>query len=124
MTATPPPTPPTLVILCTDLIFSTKITGTAKALGRPFQVARTPEKLDAALSAAAPRPLLVIDLNIAGPDPIAAIHAARAHANAPRIVAFLSHVQADLAAAARAAGADQVLARSAFTATLPEILAG
>jgi DNA-binding NarL/FixJ family response regulator len=111
-----------LIILCTDLIFSTKITGTAKALARPFLVARTLDKLDGALTAAAPRPLLVVDLNITGADPIAAIHAARAHANAPQIVAFLSHVQADLAAAARAAGADKVLARSAFTATLPEIL--
>ena len=38
------------------------------------------------------------------------------------VVAFLSHVQTDLAAAARAAGCDVLLARSAFTRDLPHLL--
>ena len=37
-------------------------------------------------------------------------------------VGFVSHVQTDLIDAARRAGVDQVLARSAFTQLLPEIL--
>jgi hypothetical protein len=37
-------------------------------------------------------------------------------------VAFLSHVQTDLAAQARAAGCGEVLPRSQFTANLAEIL--
>ena len=39
-------------------------------------------------------------------------------------VGFLSHVQKDLAVAAREAGCDRVVARSAFTRDLPKILAG
>jgi CheY-like chemotaxis protein len=39
-------------------------------------------------------------------------------------VGFVSHVQADLIDAARAAGVDDVLARSVFTARLAEILKG
>lgn len=117
------PPAPTLLILCTDLFFSTKITATAKAVGRPFAVARSLEKLSALLSFAAPHPLLVIDLNIGGVDPIAAITLAKEHPGAPRILTFLSHVQADLAAAAKQAGAHQILARSAFSAQLEQLLA-
>ena len=40
----------------------------------------------------------------------------------PRIVAFGPHVRADLFEAARDAGADEVLARSAFVSRLPQIL--
>jgi hypothetical protein len=40
------------------------------------------------------------------------------------VVGFLSHVQKDLAVAARESGCDRVMARSAFTRDLPEILAG
>jgi hypothetical protein len=41
-----------------------------------------------------------------------------------KTVGFLSHVQKDLAVAAREAGCDRVVARSAFTKDLPQILAG
>jgi hypothetical protein len=39
-------------------------------------------------------------------------------------VGFLSHVQGDLAVAARKSGCDRVMARSAFVENLPQILAG
>ena len=39
-----------------------------------------------------------------------------------RLVGFLSHVQGDLAAAAREAGCDVVMARSAFSQHLPQLL--
>jgi CheY-like chemotaxis protein len=42
---------------------------------------------------------------------------------APRAVAFLSHVHAQRAEAARAAGCERVLARSAFVKELPRLLA-
>ncbi len=40
-----------------------------------------------------------------------------------KTVGFLSHVQKDLAVAAKEAGCDRVMARSAFTKDLPKILA-
>ena len=39
-------------------------------------------------------------------------------------VGYVSHVHVDMINAARAAGVDDVLARSAFTTRLPELLAG
>jgi hypothetical protein len=39
-----------------------------------------------------------------------------------RIVAFLSHVQVELAAQARAAGCSEIMPRSAFTQNLAAIL--
>jgi DNA-binding response OmpR family regulator len=123
---TPAPAPPIprprVVILCTDLIFSTKIAGTGKAIGVACVVARDNEKLRALLDTASPDPLVIVDLNVSGVDPMAAIALARAHPLAPRIVAYVSHVQVDLAMAAREAGADQILARSAFVERLPVML--
>ena len=112
-----------LTILVTDLIFSTKIISTAKSLNIPFAVVRTLETLTAKLTGS-PGGTLIVDLNITAVDPLAAIRAAKALPNPPRIIGFLSHVQVDLAAAAEEAGADLVLARSAFSAKLPELLAG
>jgi hypothetical protein len=109
-----------VLVLCTDLLFVTKITGTAKALGRPTRVLRSTEKLQEELRAYAPPPLLIVDLNAGGPDPLAAIRLAKAHA--VPVVAYLSHVQADLAAAAKQAGAEKILARSAFVLQLPTLL--
>ena len=111
------------IALVTDLIFSTKITSTGKAVGNPLLVARTLDKLREHLDAAGAAPVtLLVDLNSANVDPLAAITLAKAHPAAPRVIAFLSHVQVDLAAAARTAGADQVMARSAFSAQLPALL--
>jgi hypothetical protein len=38
------------------------------------------------------------------------------------LIAYVSHVREDLIAAARAAGADRVLARGAFSKLLPDLL--
>jgi CheY-like chemotaxis protein len=116
-----------ILIVCSDLIFSTKITGTIKALGRTFAVARTMERLKELLGAQGGT-MVIVDLAVTGMDPLEAIRVAKSaggeSAGAVKVVAFLSHVQADLAAAAREAGADQVLARSAFATRLPEIVGG
>ncbi|HVT82879.1 MAG TPA: hypothetical protein VHM90_19730 [Phycisphaerae bacterium] len=110
------------IILCTDLIFSTKITGTAKALNQPYAVARTLDKLRELLDATPAPHKIILDLNITALDPLAAIQLAKSHPSAPHITAFLSHVQVELAAAARTAGADRVLPLSTFTTELPQIL--
>lgn len=104
----------------TDLIFAAKIASTGQALGVGVRLVRSVESLTAAL-AAGPCDRLLVDLN-AGGDPIGAIRAARGRSVPPRIVAFGSHVQTDLLAAARDAGADAVMARSEFSSRLPELL--
>jgi DNA-binding NarL/FixJ family response regulator len=113
-----------VLIVCTDLIFSTKITGTAKAVGKAFGSARNLERLQHLLDDAPDGALVIVDLNAQGVDPLAAIALVKSAPRRLRVVAFLSHVQAELAAAARQAGADEVLARSAFSERLPAILTG
>lgn len=109
-----------VVALMDDLFFQMKLAETAKHLGVEVKVAATPEALQALLEP--PPKLLIVDLN-ARSQPIAAIHRLRADNNGVRVIAFLSHVQTELAAQARAAGCDEVMPRSVFTQNLAAILA-
>jgi DNA-binding NarL/FixJ family response regulator len=106
--------------LVTDLFFVTKIKGTADAVGAPLTLARTTEQLLHAIGAGAR--LAIIDLNATGVDPVDAIRRCKALPDPPRVLAYLSHVQRELAEAAQAAGADEVLPRSKFSADLPALL--
>ena len=108
--------------LVTDLIFATKIQSTAREVGAAVKVVRSIEKLQERLNSGADS-LVIVDLNAEGIDVIDAIKLCRAAAHRPRTMAYASHVQADLIGAARAAGADEVMARSAFAARLPDLLA-
>ena len=109
-----------VVAFATDLIFGVKIASTGKSLGATVYMVRSLEEFRTRLQQGAR--LAIIDLNAAGPDPLEAVRAARAAPSAPRTIAYLSHVQTDLADAARQAGAHDVLPRSAFSARLAEIL--
>jgi CheY-like chemotaxis protein len=110
-----------VVALMDDLFFQMKIAETAKHLGVEFKVATTAEAL-AALLQESPTKLLIVDLN-ARSAPVAAIERLRASQKDLPIVAFLSHVQTELAAQARAAGCSEVMPRSAFTQNLASIIA-
>jgi DNA-binding NarL/FixJ family response regulator len=110
-----------VVALMDDLFFQMKLAETAKHLGVEVKVATTADALMPLLDS--PPKLLIVDLNSRS-QPIAAIERLRAAKNGVRVVGFLSHVQTDLAAQARAAGCDEVMARSAFTQNLAAILAG
>jgi DNA-binding NarL/FixJ family response regulator len=109
-----------VIALMDDLFFQMKLAETAKHLGVEVKVATTPEALQTLLEP--PPRLLIIDLNSRS-QPIATIQRLRAEKNGVRVVGFLSHVQTDLAAQARAAGCDEVMPRSAFTQNLANILA-
>jgi DNA-binding NarL/FixJ family response regulator len=109
-----------VVGLIDDLFFQMKVLETAKHLGVEFKVASNSDVLSTMLEP--PTKLVVVDLN-SKHDPVATIARLRATQKELPIVAFLSHVQVDLAAQARAAGSTQVLPRSAFTQNLAEILA-
>jgi CheY-like chemotaxis protein len=108
-----------------DLLFSSKIRAVAERIGAPVRFVRTREAVPGEVLAAKPR-LVIFDLDRAPLDPIGAIGALKADpaTRGVRLIGFVSHVHADLIAAARAAGVDAVLARSAFVAALPELLAG
>lgn len=108
-----------------DLLFRSKISETATQLGVEALFPRSPKKL-LAEAQAAPPDLLVLDLNSARFEPIVLLKQLKSDETLKGvpIVGFLSHVQKDLAVAARESGCDRVMARSAFTRDLPEILSG
>ncbi len=108
-----------------DLLFKSKISETASQLGIEASFPRSPKKLLDALHESPPY-LLVLDLNSARFEPLVVLQSVRSDEALREVptVGFLSHVQKDLAVAAREAGCDRVLARSAFTRDLPKILAG
>ncbi len=109
------------IALVTDLIFATKIRSTAEALGERIELVRNVGSLAAAAGGGAIGQV-IIDLNADGLDAAGAIAAAKGLPGRPHVIAFLSHVQTELAAAAQQAGADEVMPRSTFSARLPEII--
>ncbi|HEY6212110.1 MAG TPA: hypothetical protein VIW45_07485 [Vicinamibacterales bacterium] len=106
-----------------DLLFTSKIKTTATQLGVPVSFARSTAAALAEMQKAAPS-LVILDLDNQRTTPldvVASMKADRSLADVPT-VGFVSHVRADLIDAARSAGVGEVLARSAFTARLAEIL--
>src|ERR1700691_6018495 len=110
-----------VVALVDDLFFQAKLLETAKQVGVEVRACTTPDALEAEIARSTPR-LVVVDLN-ARAEPFTALE--RMHASDSKIplIAFLSHVQVDLAERARAAGFADGIARSKFTQNLATILA-
>jgi CheY-like chemotaxis protein len=108
-----------------DLLFRSKISETASSLGIEAAFPRNPRRLLEAIHESPPD-LLILDLNSARFEPLALLRNIKSDEGTGDVstVGFLSHVQKDLAIAAREAGCDRVVARSAFTKDLPRILAG
>jgi len=110
-----------VVVLIDDMIFATKIASTGSAVGICVATVKTAEAVTRAMAESRVS-LLIVDLGSTGDEAFAAIDAAVAHASRPRVVAFVSHVDIDMANRARSAGADEVLARSKFSQALPQLL--
>jgi hypothetical protein len=99
-----------------DLIFFSKISAEARAAGAVATMIRSP----AAIGEQAGR-ILFVDLSLAG-----AIDAASAWGKAAGkpVIGFVSHVDAATIAQAKAAGIEQVLARSRFVQVLADLVKG
>jgi CheY-like chemotaxis protein len=106
-----------------DLMFASKISTAARQLGADVIFVRSPDDVLEQVRTSRPQ-LVIFDLNSRRLDPIATIAALKADPDSARVrtVGFVSHVQTEIIEAARRAGVDEVLARSAFTAKLAEIL--
>lgn len=102
------------VLLCDDLLFGSKVTATGRAHGLAVVVARTPAQ---AVAKAAGAGCVLVDLHHAGLD-LAVLLADLRAAGVKRVIAFGSHVDAELLKAARRAGCDLVMPRSQFSAEL------
>jgi len=106
-----------------DIFFSSKIEAAAKELGIRLVIARDLRQLLDALSLQLPD-TVIFDLNSRACEPLEAISQIKSNTGLSgiRTIGFYSHVQVDLQKAAREAGCDQVVARSAFSARLPQYL--
>ncbi len=108
------------VVITQDLFFGSKITGTADQLGLDVRLAGS---VDAGLSQASQETtrLLLLDLAMPGLS-VADVLASLPQEHRPTVVAFGAHVNTVRLDEAREAGCDEVLPRSRFVATLPQIL--
>ena len=106
-----------------DLLFSVKISSAAKATGAEVYFERTPGMAAARVKEKQPS-LVIFDLNSAKLDPLGVIAQLKADplTRGIKTLGFVSHVQSETIAAAKEAGIDEVLARSAFADRLGEIL--
>ena len=113
------------MIVCAvdDLIFSVKISTAAKSLGVETYFERSADTLLETIRDKAPS-LVIFDLNSTRLKPMEAIAAIKADIGLKQIrtLGYVSHVDTKAIDMARQAGIDQVLARSAFSDRLGEIL--
>lgn len=118
MTDTPPRR---IVAAAADLLFTSRIRAAAADAGVQADFARSWEALQDKVAGAA---LVILDLDTRWLDAAAHVAALKQDPRtaAVPVVAFVSHVRTDAIEAARAGGADRVLARSAFVRELPTLL--
>ena len=105
-----------------DLFFTVKINESAKRAGLPIEFVKSEKDV---LERVKNNPLLIIiDLNFAVIDPLKVIEKLKANATTKSInvIGYVSHVQGELKQKAQETGCDMVLARSAFSQNLPQIL--
>jgi hypothetical protein len=110
------------ILLCSDLIFTTKVRGTAQALGYHLEVIGDVFKAKSAIGALHPR-VIFIDLTagkLSAPDSLSDY----IKLAGPDVwfVAFGPHVEKESLAKAKAAGCQVVLPRSKFADDLPALM--
>jgi len=118
---------PQILAFVPDVFFQARISETARRISATIAFAPSVEAfLAAAQSAAEPPSLLIVDLNARDASHsdagLAALERIRAAGNQTPAVAFLSHMQHDLASRASAIAAVDVMPRSKFTQDLAAIL--
>jgi DNA-binding NarL/FixJ family response regulator len=110
------------LLLSDDMIFSSRITGTAQALGLKIDAVKSTKTLTAQAKERTPT-CVILDLShpeLQLQELIRELH--DTCSPSPRLVAYGSHVDAATLRAAREAGCDIVLPRSAFVEQLPSNL--
>jgi CheY-like chemotaxis protein len=109
-------------VLSDDLIFTSRITGTARDLGLTVKPARSPDVLQR-LARQQPPSCVIVDLANPGLD-IADLNRWLSELATPkaRVIAYGSHVDTATLRAAREAGCAAVLPRSQFVQELPHKL--
>jgi PleD family two-component response regulator len=106
-----------------DLLFTVKISDAAKRAGLDVEFLKS--ERDVIDKATSEKPLLIIlDLNFNAVQPLKLISKLKGNGQMKQIslIGYLSHVQGELKQQAQEAGANIVMARSAFSQNLQQIL--
>jgi CheY-like chemotaxis protein len=112
----------TVLAVVEDLFFTVKINEAGKHAGLPVTFVKS--AVDALERASAQPSVIIVDLNCNTIDVLDLIRKLKADEATRKIslIGYVSHVQGDLKRNAQEAGCDMVLARSAFSQNLPQIL--
>lgn len=114
------------VVICTDLMFGSRLAAAAARTATRIEVFGNLDKacgrLESVEVGLAAIRLVIIDLSITNLDPVSAVRRLRNANREVPILAFGPHVHEGRLAAARAAGADEVLSRGAFDAQMDDLL--
>lgn len=105
-----------------DLFFTIKIRDTAKKMGLDVEFVKSDKDV---LERAKSKPMLIIlDLSFAALQPLKLIGKLKGSAETKPVslIGYLPHVEGELKQKAHESGCDMVMARSAFSQNLPQIL--
>jgi len=106
-----------------DLLFTVKINDAAKRAGLHVEFVKSERDVFEKVNAEKPL-LIILDLNSNSVEPLALISKLKGDGDLKQIslIGYLSHVQGELKQKAQEAGANIVMARSAFSQNLQQIL--
>jgi PleD family two-component response regulator len=113
--------PKRVLAVLNDLFFSVKLADAAKRAGLDLEFVKDARQV---LEKAQRKPaFIVLDLNFEAVGPLSLIAALKAGAatKGVSLIGYVSHVQGELKQQAHEAGCDMVLARSAFSQSIPQI---
>lgn len=111
------------LMLTDDLIFFSRVSGSARAAGLAVRMVRTPADLIAAARTEPPSGV-ILDLHNTELDlPVLLVQLKETCPTMPRVTAYGAHVEAATLRAAREAGCDLVVARSKFVKEVEEKIA-
>jgi PleD family two-component response regulator len=111
-----------IVAAVDDLFFTVKIGEAAKKAGLQVEFVKSEKDL---LEKAKDKPtLIILDLNFAAMQPLKMIPKLKGNAELKQtsVIGYLSHIQGELKQKAHETGCDMVMAKSAFSQNLPQIL--
>lgn len=113
---------PDVVVLCSDLFFTSQIEGTARDVGANCRVVFAVKQVQELVAAGGVR-RLIVDLEFPDLDPVDLVNGLP-ESSRPEVIGFGPHVKVEQLKAARVAGFDQAIPRSKFSSELAEILSG
>ena len=113
----------TILLLCRDLVFPSRVKAVAEREGMTLETLRNPQQLVSRLETSDAQ-LVLIDLTCPGLNPEELTAAAGNVDPRPQLIGFGPHVKQALLESARDAGFDQVLTNGQFDSQMTEVIRG